>query len=1333
MHRDEVEALWRKSLGPEVDFQGLSTELTYRPTPRLYSRLASALPTSGLPVFISRSGPAEPGRATFEDLAEIGRGGMGIVYRARQVSLDRDVALKQLRPESDPDRALALRDQFLAEAMANGLLDHPNIVPVYDLCVDEQGDLSLSMKLVVGKTWFEVIKADPDNLEKHVEILIQVCNAIAFAHSKNVIHNDLKPSNILIGEYGEVLVMDWGLALDIGPFEPEGRLRHKCDLCGPCGTPGYMAPELARGEGESVGPWSDVYLLGAMLYEMLTGRPPHYTPSFVSSVTRAANGEVPVLDEDWPPELLELLQAALEPDVRERMQDVRSFQEGLRAYLRHKESRQLTAAARDRFDSCKERARRQQQLGDQERAELYEDFAATIAGFTQACSLWEQNRAARLGERLTREAFAALAVERGDLGLAEAQAARLGARGEGLRGDIRTARARLAREQRSRRLLKRSLAALLVCLVAGLGIGLVLAERARAAIATEKARVEEQKALVEQERALAAERGEIAMRTLGQLVTEVQDQLLDELADERAVRVAENILGVARSGYEELRASDLAGADLDASSARRRMRLGMLLLHVYGELEPAGQELSSAVEIFTQVLEQDSLDVARQGLRVALSGLAEVAQRKGELDRARRLFEDILRAVERTALADPGNPAASYNLSVALLDVASVLEQQGKLPAARGPVERAVALGPVLRHGDAASRRQECVALTTLGHLCEELGALDEAAEAYDAQLERSRALLRVDPRNPQLVRLVTSGLRSLGRIRRKTGDPGDALPLFAEALGLDRENAARHPTFPLLRQDLAESLTTYAVALRATGDPAAAREHFREALALREELYAARPDDLNGSGALAGTLRRLGNLELALGLSAAAVARFQRVLEIAELRAGASDTSDVQVRVDLTSAHANLGEALLLRGELADAEQHFDAALTFARSLLAAAGPQARRSILLVADGCGRLWRERRDWTSALALYEECLSMVESDLAVRPDDRRLLLDYATLLRWSAEARSGLGDSTHAAADYDASLDILRALASDGEDEAGQQLQAVLTEAGQLDLHQGDLATASERAAEAIELLLASDPGADPSQLGQLSTAFDLQGRIMKRTGDLETASALFRQAIALDRDMLETDPANRFARRRLLLSSLHLAQTELSLGHGASATRNAASVLDLARSLADPPTVLGRLDLARALELVLHLAILRRDDDPTLPDLAEELLALRNPLVEQGHSDPFALGTTLDVVGRLWLHLGREAAARDCFEAAIAAYQEAYDADPDNLEALRLLAEQHLNLAWPDLKPHPARAIGPITELVALYRELVARDPRFAGTLAQYEALLADLRNRAD
>ncbi len=232
--------------------------------------------------------PTVPG---YRVLREIAHGGMGRVLAAHDLTLDREVALKIMLPGANVDR-------FVRESKITARLPHPGIPPVYALGTLADGSPFLAMKLVAGQTLAVELKtAERPRL---LQAFAQVCQAVGFAHSRGVIHRDLKPTNVMVGAFGEVQVMDWGLAKEGTSAEPAvampvefaGPLSGETQAGSVLGTPGYMAPEQARGEIDSLDERCDVFGLGAILCVILTGRPAYAGQSRQEMMARAMKGDL---------------------------------------------------------------------------------------------------------------------------------------------------------------------------------------------------------------------------------------------------------------------------------------------------------------------------------------------------------------------------------------------------------------------------------------------------------------------------------------------------------------------------------------------------------------------------------------------------------------------------------------------------------------------------------------------------------------------------------------------------------------------------------------------------------------------------------------------------------------------------------------------------------------------------------------------------------------------------------------------------------------------------------------------------------------------------------
>jgi predicted Ser/Thr protein kinase len=236
----------------------------------------------------------------FELLAELGRGGMGVVYRARQLSLDRVVAVKMLSGSRPADAVT--RARFLTEARAAAALDHPNIVRVFQVGETPAGPY-YAMEFVEGRPLQAHLKRGPLKVSAAVALLTALAEAVHYAHRRGVIHRDLKPGNIIIDRIRRPVILDFGLAKFLG--SSDGLTAYGTLL----GTPAFMSPEQAAGEVERVGPLSDVYSLGAVLYVSLSGRPPYDGDSTLTVVRKITSPEPPPSLRGRRPEIPAALEA----------------------------------------------------------------------------------------------------------------------------------------------------------------------------------------------------------------------------------------------------------------------------------------------------------------------------------------------------------------------------------------------------------------------------------------------------------------------------------------------------------------------------------------------------------------------------------------------------------------------------------------------------------------------------------------------------------------------------------------------------------------------------------------------------------------------------------------------------------------------------------------------------------------------------------------------------------------------------------------------------------------------------------------------------------------
>jgi tetratricopeptide (TPR) repeat protein len=894
--------------------------------------------TSTLPSPGGAPGSSSPPRQVgdFDLLSEIARGGMGVVYRAADRALGRLVAVKVLQDRYEPDSAAARR--FLNEARITAQLQHPGIPPVHEVGTLPDGRPFLAMKLIQGQTLEEQLRGRPDlaaDRGRLVAAFEQVCQAVAYAHAHGVIHRDLKPANVMVGSFGEVQVMDWGLAKVLADAE---RPRSEGDpgetsaavavrtpregedletLAGSVlGTPAFMPPEQARGAVDEVDRRSDVFGLGAILAAVLTGLPPFVRPTAEATGGMAARGEV---DECFArldgsgadPGLVALCRRCLAPRREDRPAD----------------AGEVAGAVAELRAAAEERARR----AELDRVRAEGEMAAAAAR-----SL-ERRRRRRLW--LVAAAAVALAVIGGLSAVLLVQD-----------------RARRNLEAKQRQLEDRF-------------------EMARKAIAAFHTTVEREKALeAESFRPLRAKLLESAAsfyRELeGLLANETDAKSRKALADgyyqlgglaerisdqQAALAVYQQALAIRR----ELAALPEPSVDarLDVATAVRavgRLRLatgdsaGALLAFEEARDLAAALEAEAPTDAVRQTLAHSHLNIG-----MVLRQTGQPAEALAAYEKARLLYQ---------GLADAHPAGADFQLDLGTLhgSIGTLLSETGKPAPALAAYDRARVIWQRLTDAHpTVTSYQRTLALNqiNIGFTLSKSGLLSEALAAYQEARVLLQRLADANPADTQLQSDLGNTQFNIGELLSRTGKQGEALAALERARDITQRLADANPAVTQFQNVLARCQHSIGYVLSETGKPAEALAAYRKALDVQQRLADANPAVTFFQEDLAWTHFDIGNLLRVLDQPGEALTAHAQARAIRQKLADANPTV-AKFHLDLSQSQTSIGRLHAQQGRFAKACAALDAAV-------ATLGKWAEYSNDLAFSHASRGWARARSGNS--------------------------------------------------------------------------------------------------------------------------------------------------------------------------------------------------------------------------------------------------------------------------------------------------------------------------------------------------------------------------------
>jgi tetratricopeptide (TPR) repeat protein len=828
----------------------------------------------------SAAPPEIPGYAI---TAEIARGGMGRVYAGRELTLDREVAIKTLLPGADAER-------FVVEAKITAKLPHPGIPPVHALGTLADGSPYLAMKRIGGRTLAELLKERPSpahELPRFVQIFEQIAQAVGFAHTQGIIHRDLKPLNVMVGAFGEVQVMDWGLAKDVGARSvSEGAEPTLADASGSVeatragsilGTPGYMAPEQARGEVVDAG--ADVFALGSILATILTGQPAFVGTSRMETIQKAAKAELADvlgrLDASGADtELIGLARHCLSARSGDRPGDARAVAEKVAAYRAGVEAR-LHQAETERAEALvraaeqTKRRRVMQWAGGAIAAVLLLGVVGTTIGLLRA------NRAAAAEKEANDQTKRRLAQIETGVELFAGMLTGINPRAEELGGDPiyvqLLKRAEQAADQLDAEAVGDPLAVARLQTLLGRTLK-NLGSYAKAIEVLEKACATRERELRADHPDTLASRNNLAgaYESAGQL-----DKALPLFEATLKAREANlgadhpdtltfrsNLANAYHVAGQLDKALPLLQATLDASEAKlgadhpatltSRNNLAMAYKSA-GQLDKALPLLEATLKV-----QEAKLGADHPATLISRNNLAEAYNAAGQLDKALPLYEATLKAQEAKLGADhPGTLVARDNLASAYTTA--------------GQPDKALPLFEVtLKIFEAklgADHPDTLVSRNNLAMTYKAAGQLDKALPLLEATLKAREAKLGADHPNT----LTSRG--NLALAYHVAGQLDKALPLLEATLkAQEAKLGADHPNTLISRNNLA-------LAYHVAGQLDKALPLYEATLKAKEaKLGADHPETLTSRSNLASAYQSAGQLDRALPLFEEAAAGIEKL-----------------------------------------------------------------------------------------------------------------------------------------------------------------------------------------------------------------------------------------------------------------------------------------------------------------------------------------------------------------------------------------------------------------------------------------------------------------------
>jgi serine/threonine protein kinase len=986
------------------------------------------------------------------------KGGMGRVWLARDGELGRQIALKDLRPDQADNNIVCSR--FLYEAKITAQLEHPGIVPVYEV---GQGDTPYyTMRFVRGRTLNEAVRAYHKKrvagLAGRVELVelltsyVAVCHAVAYAHSRGIIHRDLKGQNVVLGDFGEVILLDWGLAKRIGPDPVDGvapaeerptlppspvpadhltrgfdgltlpaqpgdvtypdskasiapgpgventengrsdsgsssapRVTRESGA-GPegtmagqlLGTPAYMAPEQARGEHDSIDQRTDIYGLGAILYEILTGQPPFTAPKS-AEIVRKVCAEEPVPPRQHVAEVAPALQAVC-----------------LKALAKEPAKRYATAT-----DLAHEVRR---WLADDPVQAYHEPWTARLLRWGRRHKTAVSAAAALLATATIALAISTVLIS-GERNEAEAQG------------------------QQARQAVN------LLTQVADIGFDEQLDPLQKKFLEKALAYYEKFTARASGDPAVRLEHGR-AYQQMGDIERKLGRLPESEKSYRRSIALLEPLAAAAGAGH-----------DVKQSLARTRTLLADLLVRRGADAAQAESLHKQALDAQRALADAQSVPVAtaedRLRLGQTLKGQADLLRLNGSFSKAKAKYDEAIAALERAHAGDAANAEIRNELALAVDRRGWAERELGDLPAAESDFRRALDLldklvadfPTVPRHREVLARACNSLgvlekdtgrmdqaevhlrrqvplarrlaedfpdrpeyrsilgrALTNFGTVLYQQGRVAEAEPVLREAIDLNAAITAVSPDDIQVKYYLAISHHDLGEVLLKQGDAEGAITAYHKAQAINEAMSRQHPDQPRYRSNLASNLDSLALAMSALGQPKS-EETFRAATSIYDRLIAEYPENVDYRIRQAVCLRNHGAVLAGAGQAEVAEPIYRQALAVLDATTPKLRTDDWQRKqAELLS---NLG--VLHRP---GAEEAFRRSIAISQELLAAK-PDAtndRHNLAIAQNNLAGLLVENKRLSDAAPFFAEAVANFEKLVTAAPKSVELQHHFGLVL-----------------------------------------------------------------------------------------------------------------------------------------------------------------------------------------------------------------------------------------------------------------------------------------------------------------------------------------------